>query len=377
MLKSLGNFWQLTRPVKHWQGVFMKAGFKSGPWVRAGLAVVLALSVAGCTRIFDPYVATSKETKASRPDNPKQNLNSAKKYATYIKQKLEFARRDHAYLQSGLGFSLIPLGAAAAFLGLNSTSDASREAISAMGVTGAGLLVVDGTLGPGTRINVYMAGIRGIDCALGQVATLPNDIPDFKVNIKTILTNIDLLRSFLADYDSLMTAQTRAVYDRNAPSTLANWEKAVTAARSDVTNGAMVVKEGLALAGASATASAPLVDAINNIVGLVNAELGKSAINLRTLAQQVANMQPIFRAPAQGAPSSTEGTGDTNGAALTGALPLDDSQAPDKTEITQAINEIALATRAMAEPWATVSAQVNAARDRTQVDFTSCFAGIP
>jgi hypothetical protein len=184
---------------------------------RGFLAASLGLGLAACS-VLNPHVTPSMDRPAMSPLADGQggsvapvmaffgNLPHAIDYANSLRQEYYDAVGEQSLLRNGMALTLVPISAAALFLGINSTSDAPRAAIAGLGIGGASLFALGEFFHSKPRQAIYLAGSEALGCAI--LASRPYLIPDdamtaFKTALTEVYPAMDKAALKLAEFSAL------------------------------------------------------------------------------------------------------------------------------------------------------------------------------
>ncbi|MBT8331648.1 MAG: hypothetical protein KJP06_04895, partial [Deltaproteobacteria bacterium] len=161
---------------------------------KACTVILLVAFLSGCGTLFNPYVSWELKN-----DGGDLTIDSAIEYANDGKEKYREAISDQSMLTSGLGTSLIVLSAAAIGAALLGESDVAIG----IGLGGATAFAVGSWLSAPVRQRIYIAGVKGLNCAVESVhplwlpesksnkldedlAALPNKIADLESQLRQV-----------------------------------------------------------------------------------------------------------------------------------------------------------------------------------------------
>lgn len=170
----------------------------AGRWISVP---VLVFGLAGCESWLNPHVAPEMEppslsadgttvvetTKNGTPTTEIRKsayagaMEDAIKYANAWRQRYYKSVGEQSKLKNGVSLSLVPLSAAALFLGITSETGASRDAIAGLGIGGAALFAAGTLAHNATYQQIYLAGSRAVGCAVVAARPLLVKREDYKV----------------------------------------------------------------------------------------------------------------------------------------------------------------------------------------------------
>jgi hypothetical protein len=130
-------------------------------------ALLVVQNIAGCS-LLNPYVRNNALSHDYTRDNPPFAGGLPKAIDDADAQRREYydAVGDQAELKNGIALSLIPMSAAALYLGITETSTISRDAIAGIGLGGASIFGLGSYLYSEPRQRVYLTGSQAIGCAI-------------------------------------------------------------------------------------------------------------------------------------------------------------------------------------------------------------------
>lgn len=176
----------------------MQASVKWAVMRRGSLTVCLAL-LQGCS-LFNPHVGSdiTRPQVTADKSNFAGSLPEAIDYANDFRKAYYKAVGEQSKLRNGLALTLVPISATALFLGITSSSRASRDAITALGITGASAFALGAQFESNWRQRIYLAGSQVIGCAI--LAMRPYLIPtaefnSFKAQLKKITPAIGIVEN--------------------------------------------------------------------------------------------------------------------------------------------------------------------------------------
>lgn len=148
---------------------------KSVLWGKTTSVVIMTIALSSCS-LVNPHVTADME-RPSPTDN-----SAAIKFAGDLPRAIDFANStrtayynavgDQSKLRNGLALTLVPISAAALFLGITSTNRASRDFITGAAVGGAGAFGLASLLESEPREAVYLAGSQAVGCAVQAMQPL-------------------------------------------------------------------------------------------------------------------------------------------------------------------------------------------------------------
>ncbi len=154
--------------------------------IGAFIAPILAISLISCKSTIDPYLY-AKTSANKHYDLSKYGgnlrLKTAIRFAIDQKELYHNALSHQAILNAGIGLALIPITAVASYLGLRNTGRGARDAIAALGISGAGIYAAGSYFRSRPRELVYLAGAAAIDCVLATMEPITSEsenVPIFR-----------------------------------------------------------------------------------------------------------------------------------------------------------------------------------------------------
>jgi predicted nucleic acid-binding Zn-ribbon protein len=162
-------------------------------------SILLCVTVLSGCSLINPHV------RWERPPGGNATLQDGIEYANNAKDEYKKAVGDQALLTNLAGVGLIPLGAAALGLGI---AGGHRQAVAALGVTGAAALATTAWLSSKPRQLIYIAGIKAMSCAVDALLPLSfsrqahqdfrRDLNRLNASIGTFSQQLEVVKGLLA-----------------------------------------------------------------------------------------------------------------------------------------------------------------------------------
>tara|TARA_R110002110_G_scaffold9526_16_gene46811 strand:+ start:478 stop:2736 length:2259 start_codon:yes stop_codon:yes gene_type:complete len=132
---------------------------------------IAVLALTGCS-LVNPHLDFSKHRTPLQKEGTAEfagRLPEAVDYANNVRDDYYEAVGTQSKLRAGLSLSLIPMSAAALYLGITSTGRASRDVITGLGLGGAGLFALGSFLENRPRQLIYLKGAQAITCTVAAM----------------------------------------------------------------------------------------------------------------------------------------------------------------------------------------------------------------
>ena len=293
--------------------------------------LVCSLSLSGCAGIFDPhprasemtdfrFAPSSEDSKDSKDSEQKSrgldfhgDLPKAIDDANAQRQAYLAAGDNQSYATNFGALSLVGASAAALFLGVTSTSDFSRDAITALGIGGAGLLGLGSFYLSKPRQRLYYGAAQAISCSM--IAMRPflmtkGEYKELSDAVNQLSESVGKVTGTITSVESA-TAELRQVAPGN--SLIVRAESEVTATKSDRDNAVSVLRDGANLERSIDGAGAQLRLRVKHIMDTVDIEITKTEPTLDSLLPTLGGLSGVagqivpgvsFEVPETGAPTS-------------------------------------------------------------------------
>lgn len=249
---------------------------------RSILAVValstILIVLSGCASWFNPHVTWSRVPDTQADITLQDGFNTADRAIDEYKKAIG----EQAILNSVSGVSLIALSAAALGVGI---TEASAEAVTALGLSAAAGYGAATWLSSKPRQLVYAAGIKAMTCA--KDAMLPLDLPsDQKDDLRN---GLDSLGSSISDLSRSITNVNEAItkvekLPTTQPELTRPAKEDVVRAREIVAEANTVLEEGYSLQSEVHRAGRTLISAVDRIGADVDAAIVQTIPDLTALS---------------------------------------------------------------------------------------------
>ncbi len=262
-----------------------------------------------------PSTGGSSKVSESAPTSPYCQfygaLPGAIEYGNTLREDYYDAVGDQSKLKNGLALTLIPISAAAVYLGI---TGGSTEAITGLAVAGASGLGIGSFMLSDARQTAYLSGSTTLGCAIVRSApylirpqdfyTLQGAVDGLVIDRAKLTTDVSNLKMLLAQYagESQLTPDTKAAAE----------------AVISVADPLLVAAEGASSSGATAVskiegAGPALYGVVDDIRDKVSVEILKTEPDITAIAAIANGLSPatkgLINSFAPPAPASTKATG--------------------------------------------------------------------
>ncbi len=246
------------------------------------------LLLAGCVGVTDPFPhAENLEIYKISDDERKVKFagDLPKAIDVVNDQRLEYIQgaRNQSYMKTYGAIGLVALSATSLFLGITSSSRASRDAITAMGIGGASYLGLNTFLSSPPRQQLYFKATVALDCAvlsMRPLLMLASDYTSLKSNMTNLGNKIAVTKVKLSAVEGAIATLSQA--KPNHP-LLANALSQVSDTNSQLTKMDALQTNAAGLIAQVDVAHVTLITHVRQIVDLVNEEIRKTEPKLESI----------------------------------------------------------------------------------------------
>lgn len=262
-------------------------------------AISIIVCLESCTSLVNPYISPSNQVTNSYNDTP--SLENAINYSNNLRAEYLGALSDQAYLNAGVGLTLIGVSAAAFALG---ATGGATNAIIGLGIGGTAAYLANTFLYSKPRQLIYAAGAGAISCSVS--ATEPLRVASRLINKKQIDSNNQELNSFTQNLANLNLNlnKLKALIKKHGNSL------PVVAAENIFLEGEVSLKKGRQAEVIISTAGGTLYSAVEQIRTKVNRALIDTEPNIQTLVESLSSTIPLRAGQIAPIPKGTFDEGD-------------------------------------------------------------------
>lgn len=278
---------------------------------KTAFAGILVFTLSGCASWLNSHVEPSSKPPSNDSVKFAGPLPDSIRYANDWRETYYDAVGEQDLLRSGTALSIIPITAAALYLGITSTGRASRDAVAALGIGGASLFTTANFLGAPTKSQIYLAGSRAMGCAILAARPLLVTQTTFK-DFKDDLAGVRSHRTVVSTQLSALKSLTKIYENEIAGKPISVAAKLqIDHATELLEKAGMARSVGLAYQASINQSHVTLNQVVKNIRDQVSAELDRNQPTLQSLASIVSGIGSL--APQFGAVPQVEALKDTFG----------------------------------------------------------------
>ncbi|MEO3429508.1 hypothetical protein AAFN88_11655 [Pelagibius sp. CAU 1746] len=201
------------------------------------------------------------------------------------------AVQESEYLKSATALALIPISAAALYLGITSTSGASRDVITGLGIGGASLFTAANYLSAPTANQIYLAGSKAMGCVVLAARPLLVEEKVFEhleTSLDTIRKQIPVVQAHIRGLK--VARQARMKMLANETEFLAQLEAVLSEAEAGIDAAQEALRKGNAYRAQIITAHLTINTVVRNVRDEVSLQLDAQLPTLQSLAQVVSGI---------------------------------------------------------------------------------------